>query len=97
MPGWQAQLEALDLEARHRHGSVFAGLDAARRESLLRSRLGGAGAGLPGLLEAGHVALALLTHWFGSADALDRCYGRHIGLRACRGIATAPREPEALP
>lgn len=96
VPGWSAQLDALELESRRRHATDFVALEPAAREGLLRRHLSGAGGGLPNPLRAEHVALALLAHWFASADALDRCYRRRIALRACRGIETAPQEPEAI-
>lgn len=95
VPAWQAQLEALDLEARRRTGRGFADLDAELREAMVRRQISGAGNGLPDPLRAEHVALALLAHWFGSADARDRCYGQRIAERTCRGLADAGSEPEA--
>ena len=96
VPAWSAQLQALDLEARRRHGSGLAALASSDRERLVRTHLSGAGDGLPDPLRAEHVALALLAHWLGSSEALDRCYGRRIGLQQCRGLDSASAEPEAL-
>lgn len=96
-PAWGAQLEALELEAQRRHGSSFPELPAASRETLVRSALDDlVGPGFPSPLRAGHVALALMAHYYGSSEATDRCYGVHIGERNCRGLAAASARPEPL-
>lgn len=96
VPSWQAQLAALELEANARTGGSFAALDTGARLELLERQDLDAGSGLPSPLRARHVAVALMAHWFGSADAVDRCYGQRIAERTCRGIQTAPAEPEAV-
>ena len=95
-PAWQAQLEALDLEAGRRMGTSFAALDIPGRRELITRQGLDEGSGLPNPLRARHVAVALMAHWFRSSDAADRCYERRIAERSCRGIDTAPSEPEAL-
>ncbi len=94
VPGWQAQLEALELEAQRRHGDAFANLDATRRVGLLRRHVRDEAAGLPAPLGAEHVAVALMAHWFGSPEGVDSCYGRRVGPRTCRGIENSSAEPE---
>ena len=96
VPAWTAQLEALELEARQRAGSSFAALDLARRRDLIASQDLDGGSSLPSPLRARHVAVALMAHWFASPEAVDRCYGRRIAERACRGIDSAPDEPRTL-
>ncbi len=99
-PRWEAQLEALDLEARHRHGAGFAELAAGERRALIEPALAGAPASLPdqpGALEAEHVAVGLLGYFFGSPEATDLCYGRRIGGLGCRPLAASPERPAALP
>ena len=95
-PAWKAQLEALDLEARQRGHASFVGLDVETKRALIMGQRPDSGAGMPSPLGARHVAIALMAHWFGSADATDRCYERRIAERACRGIDTASAEPEAV-
>lgn len=95
-PAWQAQLEALDLEADRRMGTSFAALDMPGRRELITRQGLDESSGLPNPLRARHVAVALMAHWFRSSDAADRCYERRIAERSCRGIDTAPSEPEAL-
>ncbi len=96
VPAWKAQLEALDLEARKRTESSFVTLDVTGRRELLERQGLGSGSGMPSPLRAEHVAVALMAHWFRSSDATDRCYERRIAERTCRGIDSAPAEPEAL-
>jgi hypothetical protein len=95
VPAWTAQLEALEIEAQKRSGSTFAALDADARRALLQRQPLDSGSGLPNPLNAEHVAVALMAHWFRSPDAKDRCYDRRIAERRCRGIDTAPAEPES--
>ena len=96
VPGWAAQLQALDLEASKRTGSGFAALDRPAAEALLRRHIGDPGSNMPSPLGADHVAVALLSWWLSTPDATDRCYGVRISPETCRGIDIAPREPEAL-
>jgi hypothetical protein len=96
-PGWRAQLEALDLEATKRHGAGFGEIDAADRRALVLGAVRSErGTGLPAPLQAGHVAAALMAHWFRSPDAVDRCYGRRVAPRTCRGLDGSAAEPEAV-
>ena len=96
VPAWQAQLEALDLEATKRHGEGLVALADPARDALVRRHIGDEGPGVPDALRARHVAVALLSHWLQGPDATDRCYGAQITPRTCRGIEGAPGEPEAL-
>lgn len=96
LPGWAAQLQALDLEATKRTGSGFAALDRGAADAMLRRHIGDPGAGMPAPLRADHVAVALLAWWLSTPEATDRCYGVRISPETCRGIETAPREPEAI-
>lgn len=95
VPGWGAQLQALDIEARKRHGAGLPSLEAGDRQALLARHLEGQGGSLPDPLRAGHVALALLAHWAESPDAVDLCYERRISPRTCRGLDRTSELPEA--
>jgi hypothetical protein len=97
VPGWAAQLRALELEAVKRHGQGFASLAPEVGADLLRRHVTDEGGALPSPLRARHVAVALMAWWLATPDATDRCYGVRVSPRTCRGIATAPPEPEALP
>lgn len=96
VPGWAAQLQALDIEAVKRTGSGFATLDRDAADALLRRHIGDPGSGMPSPLQADHVAIALLSWWLATPEATDRCYGVRISPETCRGIEIAPREPESL-
>lgn len=97
-PGWNAQLEGLDLLSRRKHHRGFAALDVAARRALLRAPLAALarqrGDRVPtNPLAAPHVAVALLAHWATSAEATDLAYGVRIGKGECRVLADSPRKP----
>jgi len=95
-PGWSAQLEALDILAEARWGSSFASLSADRRRGILGEQMGAPTDGFPAPGRARHVAVALMAHYFTSADAVDRCYGVSITKLECRSIDDVGRRPERL-
>lgn len=98
-PRWAAQLEALDLEARARHGVGFAGLAAADRRALLERAFASAPGDLPGragALGAEHVAVGFLGWFYGTPRATDLCYGRRIGALSCRPLDQSGRVPPPL-
>lgn len=96
VPAWSAQLEALDAEARKRHGAAFSELDTDPRLRLLTRHVGDEGLAVPDPVDARHVAIALLAWWLATPEATDRCYGVRISPQTCRGIANAPEEPEGV-
>lgn len=95
-PGWTAQLEALDLEARRRYGQGFVEASLADRKSLVEAQLATDGSELPSPLRARHVAVAVMAHYFGSSAATDRCYGAAIGRQTCRGLSDLGAAPPPL-
>jgi hypothetical protein len=95
-PGWRAQLEALDLEARQRFGLGFAELDADLRQRLVRAQLRRERGPLPEPADAQHVAVGLVAWWSASPEANDLCYGRAIGRATCRPLAATGDEPARL-
>ncbi len=100
-PGWNAQLEGLDLLSRRKHRRGFAALDVPARRVLLKAQLAQLsrqrGDRLPSNpLVAPHVAIALLAHWADSSEATDLVYGVHIGRGECRPLADSPRKPLPL-
>ena len=95
-PGWSAQLESLELLADARWGSSFVELPIDRRRELLGEQMGGPPSGFPQPARAGHVALALMAHYFASADAVDRAYGVRIAKLACRSTDNVGERPPAL-
>ena len=94
-PRWAAQLEAMELESGHRSGVSFAELPADERRDLVERALRGAGsATLPDdPAQADHVALGLLSWFYGSSQANDLCYTARVGRHLCRGIQSLPEEP----
>jgi hypothetical protein len=97
-PGWNAQLEGVELLARRKHRRGFAALDVAARRELIRSLLARQrGSTLPSNpLAAPHVAIALLAHWADSSDATDLAYGARIAKGNCRPLAESARKPLPL-
>ena len=94
---WATQLDALDRAARRDGARSFATLPLERRRVLVRAELGGLTTnGMPAVGRAQHVAVALLSHWYGSSDATDRCYRASIGRQQCRPLATSARAPLPL-
>ena len=94
-PGWNAQLEALDLLARRTKRRGFAALSIAARRDIVRRQLASVrGASLPSNpLNATHVAVALLSHWASSYAAHDLAYNSRIMRGECRGLAGVTRKP----
>ncbi len=93
-PNWQAQLEALDLEARQRFDQPFSGMAVDERRELVRVHLRRfPGERMPSPLEAPHVALGLLAWFYDSPEANDLCHGAEIRMYSCRGLATLGDEP----
>ena len=94
---WATQLDALDRAARHDGSRSFSTLPLERRRAMVRSQLSGLTiTGMPAVGRAQHVAIALLSHWYGSSDATDRCYRAAIGTQQCRPLATSARVPLPL-
>ena len=94
-PGWKAQLEAWDLEARQRHGAAFAELERPIRESFIRDQLRGE-RNLSAPAQAHNVALGLLSWWTGSVAATDLCHGVAIGSQSCRPLSELGSVPRPL-
>jgi hypothetical protein len=93
-PGWTAQLEALDLEAIERHGTPFARLDRDARVRMIRAAIERDRADRLGdPVEARHVAVGLLAHFYGSPEAANLCYRAAINPYQCRPLATAGDKP----
>jgi hypothetical protein len=94
---WAAQLDRLDAAARAGHGQAFAELPLAERRALVRDALADVrGDRLPPVGRAPHAAVALLAHWYGGADATDRCYEARVGRQSCRPLAAQARRPLPL-
>ena len=95
-PGWRAQLEALDLEARERFGTAFATLSAERRSVMIRRQLARDRLDrLPDPVEARHVAVGLLAYWAQTPEATNLCYQAKINPFTCRPLAAQAEKPRA--
>ena len=94
-PGWNAQLAQLDAITRKRYGAAFADCDVARRDAVVRGQLAHVRSSdrMPALVNAPHVALALLAHWCDSAGATDLVYSAKIGKETCRQLAIVTQSP----
>jgi hypothetical protein len=91
---WTQQLDALDAAARTAHGKPFRDLSSVDRAALVREALAGQReVRMPAVGEATHVALALLSHFYGSSAATDLCYQAQIGHSTCRRLADSSRKP----
>jgi hypothetical protein len=94
-PQFNAQLEALELEAEKRHQASFTAIPRENQEAILRRQLPpNPGAALPDPARAPHVALGLLAYYFQSSEGNDLCYERAIERTLCRGVESGAVEPK---
>ena len=96
IPGWSAQLDALNLLADAKWGSPFAGLSIAQRRNILSEQMGEPGASFPSPSRSHHIGTALMAHYFTSSDAVDRCYKKQIAKLECRNIEDVGDRPKTL-
>lgn len=93
-PGWVAQLEALDLEAKERFGSGFATLSQELRADMVRRQLARERVDrLPDPAQARHVAVGLLAYWAQTPEAANLCYQAQIDPYTCRPLADQAQKP----
>jgi Gluconate 2-dehydrogenase subunit 3 len=91
---WTTQLDALDTAAQSKHGRAFKALTVAERTALVRDALKSERLDrLAGVVDANHVAVALLAHFYESSDAANLCYRAQIGRQTCRPLAQQSRKP----
>lgn len=94
---WATQLDALDVAAQRAHARPFAAATVLQRRALVQSDLARFALDrLPPIGRAPHVALALLAHFYGTAEATDLCYGVRIMRQHCRPLAASTRAPLPL-
>jgi hypothetical protein len=95
VPGYVAQLAALDAEARGK-GGRWPALDLETRRSLLDAAFAKAGVrALPPRPSGQHVVADLMAFYFRSSEANDDCYRAMIQREVCRPIQITTRRPEA--
>jgi hypothetical protein len=94
---WTSQLDTLDSAAQSKHSRAFKTLKIEERTELVRDALKGERLDrLPGVVDANHVAVALLAHFYESSAAADLCYESRIGRQTCRPLALQARKPLPL-
>ena len=96
VPGYVAQLAALDAEAKAR-GGRWSAVDPETRRALLDAAFVKAGVrSLPPRPLGQHVVADLMAFYFRSSEANDDCYQALINREVCRPIAITTRRPEPL-
>jgi hypothetical protein len=91
---WTKQLDELDAAAQTRHQKRFRELSVPDRTVLVRAAVAGQRVDrMPSAVDAPHVALAVLAHFYDSSAATDLCYQAQIGRQTCRKLTDAPRKP----
>lgn len=94
---WATQLDDLDARARAEHRRSFRELSVADRATVVRAALDGQRLDrMPSVATAGHVALALVAHFYESPAAIDLCYDARIGRQTCRPLAAQSHKPLPL-
>lgn len=94
---WSAQLDQLDADAQRLRQRRFRDLSAADREQIVRDALKGERLDrMPAVVDANHVAVALLAHFYDSPGAADLCYEAQIGRQTCRPLAAQASKPRAI-
>jgi hypothetical protein len=97
MTRWAAQLEQLDADAQKLRQRRFRDLSATDREQVVRDALKGERLDrMPPVVDANHVAVALLAHFYDSAGAADLCYEAQIGRQTCRPLAAQASKPRPV-
>jgi len=91
---WTTQLDELEAQSRSMHQRRFSELTVAQRSDLVRAALQGQRLDrVPPIVDANHVAVALLAHFYDSSAANDLCYGAQIGRQTCRPLSASSRKP----
>ena len=91
---YPAQLAALDVAAKARDVSSFAGATPELRRIIVEAAIAEAKIDrLPARPTGGHIATDLMGHYFNSAAASDLCYRAEIGRDACRGLPGSENKP----
>jgi len=91
---WTTQLDELEAQAQSKHQQRFRDLGVEQRADLVRAALAGQRLDrMPAVVDANHVAVALLAHFYDSPTATDLCYNAHIGKQTCRPLSAQARKP----
>ena len=93
-PRWQAQLQALELEAQKKYGSSFGALGPhERRQMIERAMRDDRLDRLPPAADAHHVATGMLAYFYATPEATDLCYEAAIGRFGCQGLEAGAQKP----
>jgi hypothetical protein len=91
---WTTQLDELEAQAQSKHQQRFRDLGVVQRADLVRAALAGQRLDrMPSVVDANHVAVALLAHFYDSPAATDLCYSAQIGKQTCRPLSAQARKP----
>ena len=94
---WTKQLDELDAAAQAAHAKPFRSVGTGERTALVRAAIQGQRLDrMPGVVDASHVALALVAHFYDSPGAADLCYEAQIGKNQCRPLAASTKKPLPL-
>jgi hypothetical protein len=94
---WTAQLDQLDADAQRLRQRRFRDLSAGDREQVVRDALNAERIDrMPAVVDANHVAVALLAHFYDSPGAADLCYEAQIGRQTCRPLAAQASKPRPM-
>lgn len=94
---WTAQLDQLDAAAKRLRERRFRDLGGADREQIVRDALNAERLDrMPNVVDANHVAVALLAHFYESSAAADLCYEAQIGRQTCRPLAAQATKPRPM-
>jgi hypothetical protein len=94
---WTKQLDELDAAAQAAHAKPFRSVSIGERTALVRAAIQGQRMDrMPSVVDASHVALALLAHFYDSPGAADLCYQARIGKNQCRPLAASTKKPLPL-
>ncbi len=94
---WAQQLDALEAAALRVHGVRWSSSTVEQRRGLVRSAVQGQRLErMPAPADAGHVAVALLAHFYESPAATDLCYQAQIHKTTCRPLAASAKKPLPL-
>lgn len=94
---WATQLDQLDADAQKLRQRRFRDLSAADREQVVRDALKSERIDrMPSVVDANHVVVALLAHFYESPGAADLCYQAQIGRQTCRPLAAQATRPRPM-
>jgi hypothetical protein len=91
---WTTQLDEFEAQSRSTHQRRFSELTVAQRSDLVRAALQGQRLDrMPPVVDANHVAVALLAHFYDSSAANDLCHGAQISRQTCRPLTASSHKP----